>query len=148
VLEQAQPELDEQDAANRVVELRPGDLVPGEELLAVGRVVVVVISMSTPAVRPAVAAPAPSAARPCTISSPMARESLTTKPSKPYRPLRHVAQGVAVGVPGTPLSALKLTMTVANPGLDGGLERRQVQVVQPLDRDVGGVVVASASGWP
>ena len=66
------------------------------------------------------------------------------KPSKLHSFLRMSVSSRLFAQPGTPLMALNEHIAVSEPASIGGLERRQVQVPQPLLGHVGRAVVAPA----
>ena len=68
------------------------------------------------------------------------------KPSKPHSFLRMLRLGLGVGAPGHAVDGVERAHRGVRAGVDGGLERRQVQVAQPLLGHVGRVVLASALG--
>ena len=65
---------------------------------------------------------------------------------KPPLVLEDVGLGLVVGASGDAVDRVKRTHRGVGPGVDRGLERRQVEVAKPLFGHVGGVVLATAFG--
>ena len=158
VLEQPGAELDPQQAPNGVVYPTHGDVAAGHELAPEVAEVrghhfqvrpgVQRLAGSVPAVlRHAVAARA--AGRVHTRTGAQLGHGRVVALDEPVEApalLQRLGLQVAVRAPGHAVDRVERAHERVGPRVHGRLERRQVEVPEPLDRHVGGVVVATGVG--
>ena len=160
VLEQAGAELDPQDPAHRVVHAGDRDLALGDELCAVvaqvgadhlhvGAGVQRERARRRPVGRDAV--PAGPGVRGLRRAGPELVDggvvALDEAVEAPLL-LEDLGLGLGVGAARHPVEGVERAHGGVGAGVDRGLERRQVEVAQPLLGHVRGVVVAAAFGLP